>query len=746
MAGVVGVVVGVSLSTSPAAGVVTTSPGYSVSTVGAFNAPKGIAVTPDGKHLYVANSLNQTVSVIDTATHDLVHTIIDPSLSTPTGVAVSPDGKSVYVSNQGSGTVSKISTATEKVVATIGTTNINAHPTGVAITPDGKTAFVTEGGLDVVTVIKLATSTVTGTISVGNDPEGIAITPDGTKALVTDYGDLLHPGTSVSVIDVANGTVSSTITDAVKLQSPLGIAISPDGSTAYAANRGQITSVGSSVAVIDVATNTVTSDVTVAGAPVGVAVTPNGAKVYAITDVDEQTVSVIDTATKAVTSVDMGSHPFSYMRGVVAAPDGTTVYVTGAPGEDIDTGTDPDLGYGNLVAAIDTGTQIVTGLVPTIGTDPSSIALSPDNRTAYVLARGGLVSVMDTASDVVTKDIRLTSGEALAESPDGKWVYVTAHTVPTGTVAVIDTSTESVVATIPVGSNPSGVAFSPDGSRAYVANTFDATVSVIDTATKTAINTINVQPTFSFGGDPEGVTVSHDGKKVYVSNGAVITTADGSVSGPFGVDTHQVQATALSPSDKVAYEVASSSAVLQVDTATGHQTTFFPDNPSVSRWLTAVQLSPDGTKGYFVDQLNNTLLVVNLSTHKLTGTVVVGQAPTGLAVGTNGRAVYVANGTSNSVSAITLPRQLSRTPVPRIVGKAQVGRTLTVRPGTWGPGTVTLRYRWYAGGKPIAKATKKTLKLTKKQKGKKITVKVTGSEPGYSSVTKTSKPTASVKK
>jgi hypothetical protein len=59
---------------------------------------------------------------------------------------------------------------------------------------------------------------------------------------------------------------------------------------------------------------------------------------------------------------------------------------------------------------------------------------------------------------------------------------------------------------------------------------------------------------------------------------------------------------------------------------------------------------------------------------------------------------------------------------------------------------VTLRYRWYAGGKPIAKATKKTLKLTKKQKGKKITVKVTGSEPGYSSVTKTSKPTASVKK
>src|SRR4051794_22289341 len=81
------------------------TPGYSTTTIGAFNAPKGIALTPNGKALYVANSGNQTVSVVDTATKHITHTISDPSFSSPTGVAVAPDSAAAYVSNRGSGTV-----------------------------------------------------------------------------------------------------------------------------------------------------------------------------------------------------------------------------------------------------------------------------------------------------------------------------------------------------------------------------------------------------------------------------------------------------------------------------------------------------------------------------------------------------------------------------------------------------------------------------------------------------------------
>ena len=59
------------------------------------------------------------------------------------------------------------------------------------------------------------------------------------------------------------------------------------------------------------------------------------------------------------------------------------------------------------------------------------------------------------------------------------------------TVSVIDTATNTVVSTIPVGSIPFGVGVTPDGSKVYVANQGSNTVSVIDTATN-AVSTIPV--------------------------------------------------------------------------------------------------------------------------------------------------------------------------------------------------------------------------------------------------------------
>jgi large repetitive protein len=54
------------------------------------------------------------------------------------------------------------------------------------------------------------------------------------------------------------------------------------------------------------------------------------------------------------------------------------------------------------------------------------------------------------------------------------------------TVSVIDSATNTVVATIPVGQCPSGVAITPNGAFVYVVNNFANTLSVIDTATNTA--------------------------------------------------------------------------------------------------------------------------------------------------------------------------------------------------------------------------------------------------------------------
>lgn len=80
---------------------------------------------------------------------------------------------------------------------------------------------------------------------------------------------------------------------------------------------------------------------------------------------------------------------------------------------------------------------------------------------------------------------------------------------------------------------------------------------------------------------------------------------------------------------------------------------------------------------------------------------------------------------------------------PKIVGTAKVGKKLTARPGTWTAGTA-LTYRWYANGKAISQATRSTFTLTSAQRGKKITVRVTGKKSGYTSAARTSKPTAKI--
>lgn len=99
--------------------------------------------------------------------------------------------------------------------------------------------------------------------------------------------------------------------------------------------------------------------------------------------------------------------------------------------------------------------------------------------------------------------------------------------------------------------------------------------------------------------------------------------------------------------------------------------------------------------------------------------------------------------TTSSPTVAVAPGTLSaKTPV--ISGKAKVGKTLKAKQGTWGPAPVTLRYQWYANGKKISKATKSSYKIAKKYKGKKITVKVTGTKTGYTTVTKKSKATKKV--
>ncbi|MGC4174966.1 hypothetical protein [Demequina sp.] len=83
-------------------------------------------------------------------------------------------------------------------------------------------------------------------------------------------------------------------------------------------------------------------------------------------------------------------------------------------------------------------------------------------------------------------------------------------------------------------------------------------------------------------------------------------------------------------------------------------------------------------------------------------------------------------------------RHFTATPTPTFTGTKGLGNTLTVSKGTWKSTPEAFSYQWYRNGSAISGATKSTYKLTSSDSTKKISVKVTGSKPTYTSVSKTS--------
>jgi len=92
--------------------------------------PVGLAVSPDGKWVYVANGNANAVSVVD-ATHNAVVGRI-PVGKRPWGIAVSPDGRSLYSADGLSDAMSVIDTRSRKVVASV---KVGRQPWGVAVSP-----------------------------------------------------------------------------------------------------------------------------------------------------------------------------------------------------------------------------------------------------------------------------------------------------------------------------------------------------------------------------------------------------------------------------------------------------------------------------------------------------------------------------------------------------------------------------------------------------------------------------------
>jgi YVTN family beta-propeller protein len=123
-------------------------------------------------------------------------------LGSPQGVAVSPDGKTVYVTNTVQGLVDVISAATNRVTGTI---RVGQLPWQLALSSNGGTLYVANGDSDSVSVIATASGKVTGTISDPGDPVSVGLTPDGSELWVGGLTSGI-----VSVFDTSNDSLVGT--------------------------------------------------------------------------------------------------------------------------------------------------------------------------------------------------------------------------------------------------------------------------------------------------------------------------------------------------------------------------------------------------------------------------------------------------------------------------------------------------------------------------------------------------------
>lgn len=227
------------------------------------------------------------------------------------------------------------------------------------------------------------------------------------------------------------------------------------------------------------------------------------------------------------------------------------------------------------------------------GTDSASVNASSFTSSPPSLSSSGI--------DVNTFPV------GIAVNPNTKKAYVANEY--SNTVSVLDTETDKVQDIINVGIFPYGIDINPLNNRVYVTNRGSNTVSVIDGSIDSKLADIAV------GKSPVGIIVNPSANWIYVTN-----LDDGTVSVIDGITNEVI------------------------------------DTISVGKAPYGIEVNPLFNKIYVTDIIKNTVSVIDGKTNKISANISVGKRPTGLEIDlTKGRnKLYVANHDSDSVSVIDI--------------------------------------------------------------------------------------------
>jgi len=302
------------------------------------------------------------------------------------------------------------------------------------------------------------------------------------------------------------------------------------------------------------------------------------------------------------------------------------------------------------------------------------LAVTPDGKYVYVPQLDN-VAVVSTATNTVMTNIDLKGAYQVAVTPNGKYAYVTGSVtgsvfphVTTYFVAVIDTASNKVTATINLEGAATGIAITPDGEYVYVTesdiinNEGVGVVSVIRTANNTVAARVIV------GSSPEAVAITPNGEYAYVLSDGTVTSLGGTASNGtasvINISNNTVmtvvivevgpQGVAITPNGEFAYVTNyGNNSVSVINTATN----------TVSKTITGlsypydVAISPNGEYALVTEQDFGNLTrfsVINTLTNAVTATVHLASIPYDLAITPNGAYAYIANGANSTFSVVSM--------------------------------------------------------------------------------------------
>jgi YVTN family beta-propeller protein len=323
----------------------------------------------------------------------------------------------------------------------------------------------------------------------------------GTAFLLISSGSAQSP--AVDSTDGYGGP-KNIVVATIPMKTAFTAVVSPDSKLVYVGNYDQKT-----VSVIDAATNAITSIISMHDWVRDLAITPDGHTLYVECFGEYSDVVVVDTSSDRITSVLGDSQD---PTSIAVSPDGKLLWELG----------------GGSISIVDTATKQFRSWINTGRDIPYGVAFSPDGAGAFVLsslvdlkANGYGLFLLNATSlptsypewrhDKVSKSGKFAEGATV--SPDGRTLYFTTGEE----VVVFDTTQQQVQEKIWInGYGSSGQpAVTPDGKYLYVPYS-DGFVFMINTAT----NRVS-RPPITVGVAPDVVVIAPTGKYAYVVNGGV---------------------------------------------------------------------------------------------------------------------------------------------------------------------------------------------------------------------------------